>query len=88
MKALKGTYVSKGRNVIFTPHSYRQFSLETSFLTSVYVRNTKLSPYNCAEDFRNVKKMILFIIFAQNIDCGYAIPRKTSFARQLSILNT
>ena len=25
--------------------------------------------------------MILFIIFAQNIECGYAIPRKISFAR-------
>ena len=27
------------------------------------------------------KKKILFIIFAQNIECGYAIPRKISFAR-------
>ena len=34
------------------------------------------------------KKMILFIIFAQNIDCEHVIPGKTSFARQLAILKT
>ena len=32
--------------------------------------------------------LTLFIIFVQNIDCGHVIPRKTSFARQLAILNT
>ena len=69
------------RNVISRRIRNVSFSLETSFLASVYVRNTKLCPYNYAEDFRNAKKSTLFIIFAQNIDCGYVIPRKTSFAR-------
>ena len=59
-----------------------------SFLASVYVQNTKLYPYNYAEDARNVKSLILFIIFAQNIDCGHVIPKKTPFPRQLAILNT
>ena len=64
--------------------------LDCNFVTlaSVYVWNTKLYPYNYAEDFRNVKSLILFIIFAQNIDCGHAIPKKTTFPRQLAILNT
>ena len=61
-----------------------------SFLASVYVRNTKLHvcPYNYAEDLRNVKNLILFNIFAQNIDCGHVIPRKTSFVGQLAIMTT
>ena len=32
--------------------------------------------------------MILYIIFAQNIDCGQVIPKKTTFPRQSAILNT
>ena len=57
-------------------------------LASVYVRNTKLYTYNYAEDFRNVKHLILFIIFAQNIDCEHVISKKTTLPRQLAILNT
>ena len=35
------------------------------------------------------KNLILSIMFAQNIDCGYVIPRKTSFARySLTVSNT
>ena len=57
----------------FKPHWYCQFLLEMSFLASVYVRNRKLCPDNYAVGFRNVKFLILFILFAQNIDCGHVI---------------
>ena len=36
-------------------------------LSSVYVRTTKLCPYNCAEDFRNVKKNDNIHYFAPNV---------------------
>ena len=54
----------------FTSHLQRQFSLETSFLASVYVRNTELSPCNYAEDFRNVKMFILLNLMLKihNVD--------------------
>ena len=42
------------------------------------------------EDFRkvkNVNKIILFFISAQNIDHGHVFPRKISFAQQLEIFN-
>ena len=59
-----------------------------SFIASVYVRNIKLCPYNYAEDFRNVKQLILFINFAQNIDCGHVIQRKVQIGKDQVICAT
>ena len=64
-------------------------------ISSVRVRSEYETMQRTSEKKKKKKKKkkkiyiyILFIIFAQNIYCGHVIPWKTSFARQLAILNT